>query len=204
MVKSSSGKLKYLALNGTEKVDKVCRNDLSFWLPHTKGHLREGIPFVSTFDELLKLPTAQIGYILSIIITIIRKNRVVGGDRLSNCSLKVKVDGWQRIIRAHFAKEDSQALLFNRHHTVRQFNVLTDPHLLILKCALNKSMKKSADEGKCKGMLKANRTDIRPEDIRRVLQLYNSDKPSDIEFAFGFTILLQLGVRGGSELRKMN
>ena len=78
--------------NGTDKIDKVALRDLGFWLPLTKGHLRNGIPFVSTYEALLKLPIAQIGFILAIVIKIIRKNRVVGGDRMSNCTLKVKAD----------------------------------------------------------------------------------------------------------------
>ena len=54
----------------------------------------------------MKLPIGQIGFILAVVITIIRKNHVVGGERLSNVSLKAKVDSWQRIIRAFFAEED--------------------------------------------------------------------------------------------------
>ena len=47
----------------------------------------------------------KIGFILSIVITIIRKNRTVNGERLCNVSLKAKVDTWQRIIRAFYAQD---------------------------------------------------------------------------------------------------
>ena len=36
--------------NGTDKIDKAALVDLSFWLQHTKDHLHEEIPFVSTFQ----------------------------------------------------------------------------------------------------------------------------------------------------------
>ena len=39
--------------NGRDKIDKVALVDLSFWLQHIKDHLREEIPFVSTFQALV-------------------------------------------------------------------------------------------------------------------------------------------------------
>ena len=96
---------------GTTKLDRVSMKDFAFWLPHTKAHLRGGVPAVSTFSELVTLPLAQIGYILGVLVTIIRKHRKVGGERLTNVSLKGKVDSWQRIIRKHFATEDSLKIL---------------------------------------------------------------------------------------------
>ena len=48
---------------GTTKLDKVSMKDFAFWLPHTKVHLPEGVPAVSTFSELITLPLSQIGYI---------------------------------------------------------------------------------------------------------------------------------------------
>ena len=76
--------------NETDKEDKVPLREIEFWLPYTKIHLRDRIPHVTTFDSLAELHTAQIGYILSIVITIMRNNQVVGGERMSN------VDAWQR------------------------------------------------------------------------------------------------------------
>ena len=72
----------WLTENGTVKGNKVARKDLAFWLPHTKKHLCDGLPYVADFESLAKIPVAQIGYILAIVIKIIRKNRVVGGARL--------------------------------------------------------------------------------------------------------------------------
>ena len=77
MASPSSGGKNLFSENGKEKADLVALRDLAFWLPHTKGLLRDGIPYVRSFDALVKMPIAQIGYILAIVITIIRKNRVV-------------------------------------------------------------------------------------------------------------------------------
>ena len=85
--------------NGTVKADKVAMKDLKFWLPHTKAHLCNVVPYAPSFESLVKLPIPQIGFILAVIIKIIRKNRKVNGERLSNCTLKVKADSWQRIMR---------------------------------------------------------------------------------------------------------
>ena len=73
--------------NGTVKADKVAMRDLEFWLPQTIPHLCQGVKFAPTFDTLRQLPIPQIGYILSVLIKIIR-NRKVNGERLSNCTLK--------------------------------------------------------------------------------------------------------------------
>ena len=51
--------------NGTAKADKVGMRDLKFWLPHTKGHLCDGVKFAPSFEALVKLPIPQIGYILA-------------------------------------------------------------------------------------------------------------------------------------------
>ena len=54
-----------------------------------KEYLRSSIPYVRSFEGLVKLAIiGQIGFILSIVITIIRKNRTVNGERLCNVSLK--------------------------------------------------------------------------------------------------------------------
>ena len=82
----------WLAVNGTENANKVVFRDLAYWLPNTKDHLRDGIPYVRTFKALMKLPIAQIGYILAVVIKIIRKKRKIGGERLANVSLEAKVD----------------------------------------------------------------------------------------------------------------
>ena len=44
------------------------------------------------------------------------------------------------MIRAHYAKEDTEKLLFDKNQKVLKFDVHTDPNLLILKNALNQSM----------------------------------------------------------------
>ena len=88
----SKGDEVLLVENGTVKVDKVAMRDPAFWLPYTQLHLYDGVPFTPSFDALVRLPVAQIGFILSIVIKIIRKNRNIKGERLSNCTLKVKVD----------------------------------------------------------------------------------------------------------------
>ena len=90
---------KVILENGTVKTDRVAMRDLQFWLPHTKAHLCDGVQYAPTFESLIKLPVPQIGFILAVIIKIIRKNRNVNGERLSNCTLKVMADSWQRIMR---------------------------------------------------------------------------------------------------------
>ena len=73
--------------SGTIKTDKVAMRDLAFWLPLTKPHLVNGVHFANSFETLVNLPIPQIGYILGVVIKIMRKNRKVNGERLSNCSL---------------------------------------------------------------------------------------------------------------------
>ena len=104
--------------SGTVKTDKVAMRDLAFWLPHTKPHLCDGVKFAHSFETLVKLPIHQIGYILGVVIKIIRKNRKVHGERLSNCTLKVKADAWQRIMRKFFKEEDKQRMLFDKNHFI--------------------------------------------------------------------------------------
>ena len=53
---------KVILESGTVKADKVAMKDLRFWLPHTKGHLRDGIKYAPSFDDLTKLPVPQIGF----------------------------------------------------------------------------------------------------------------------------------------------
>ena len=116
---NSGAKLKIT--NGTDKIDRVAYRDLMFWLPYKKEHLRDGIPYAPTFEDLIRLLTAQIDYILSIIAKNIRKNRKVGGERFSNCSLKVKLNTSQRIIRKHFAEEAAEKNLLNVNFKARTF-----------------------------------------------------------------------------------
>ena len=59
--------------NSTDKIDRVVMRDLEFWLPYTKSHLPEGIPHAATFEALSKLPIAQIGFTLGVLIKIIRR-----------------------------------------------------------------------------------------------------------------------------------
>ena len=55
---NSGAKLKIA--NGTDKIDRVAYRDRIYWLPYTKEHLRDGIPYTPTFEDLIRLPTAQI------------------------------------------------------------------------------------------------------------------------------------------------
>ena len=61
-------------VHGTVHQNNVAMRDLVFWLPLTHDRIREGIPKVRTFKELVALPKAQIGHILGITIEIIRAN----------------------------------------------------------------------------------------------------------------------------------
>ena len=58
--------------NGTIKTDKVAMRDLAFWLPLTKPPLCAGVKFAHSYETLVKLPIPQIGYILGVVIKIIR------------------------------------------------------------------------------------------------------------------------------------
>ena len=62
---ASKGDAVALLENGTVKSDKVALKDLAFWLPYTKEYLGEVVPFAPSFDALIRLPVAQIGFILS-------------------------------------------------------------------------------------------------------------------------------------------
>ena len=79
----SKGDKVALLENGTVKSDQVALKDLAFWLPYTKEYLGEVVPFALSFDALIRLPVAQIGFILSVVIKIIQKNRNITGERLS-------------------------------------------------------------------------------------------------------------------------
>ena len=79
----SKGDKVALLENGTVKSDQVALKDLAFWLPYMKEYLGEVVPFALSFDALIRLPVAQIGFILSVVIKIIRKNRNITGERLS-------------------------------------------------------------------------------------------------------------------------
>ena len=133
-----------------------------------------------------------------------RKGRNPEGIRLSNGTLKTKVDSWQRIIRNYYKDVDSSLNLINPDHKIRSFNVFSDPQLLRLQQALDHSMMRSANEGFSMGMLKSERSVLKPKHIQSILQLFHVQTPEDIEYAFIMTVMMQLGVRSGSELRNMN
>ena len=82
----SKGDEVLLLENGTVRANKVAMKDLAFWLPCTKEYLGDLVPFAPTFGALIRLPVAQVGFILSVIIKIIRKNRNITGERMSNCT----------------------------------------------------------------------------------------------------------------------
>ena len=46
--------------NGTDHQNLVRMREFAHWLPHTWNHLSECVPKVSSFEELVKLPKAQI------------------------------------------------------------------------------------------------------------------------------------------------
>ena len=70
---------KVILVKGTIKVHRVAMRDLKFWLPYTKAHLCDGVQYAPSFESIVKLPIPQIGFILAVIIKIIRKNRKVSG-----------------------------------------------------------------------------------------------------------------------------
>ena len=78
MALSSSAAKARLLEDGNDKIDKVNLKDLAFWLSHTKNNLRDGIPYAKTLAN---------GCILAIVITIIRKNCVVSGERMIGVTL---------------------------------------------------------------------------------------------------------------------
>ena len=127
---------KVILVNGTIKADRVAMRDFKFWLPYTKAHLCDGVQYAPSFESLVKLPIPQIGFILAVIIKIIRVNRKVNGERLSNCSLKVKADSWQRIMRKVFIEENKRCILLDQNHETRRFDYITDPRLQHLKVSL--------------------------------------------------------------------
>ena len=108
---------------GTDVQNKVSERDLAFWLPKTQQYIRDDLPKVSTFEELVKLPVAQIGHILSIVVQIMRKGRIVNGERFSNSTLKGKAETWQRLIRNRWQKEDSEKALFDPNCVPRAFDM---------------------------------------------------------------------------------
>jgi len=191
-------------ISGTKLQNEVALKDLNFWLKHTKEHLCDGIPAVTTFDELLKLPVAQIGYILSKVLQIIRRDRKLGGTRLANCTLKNKAESWQRIIRNAWLEEDSIKVLFEENYVPRKFQMYEDPRLAGFKRTLDEEMRISASEGLSSGRVKATRSSVKPSHLKKIMQLYNTSNPRDMELCFGVTLMLQLGNRGGEELRRMH
>ena len=46
--------------NATVKADKVAMKNLRFWLPNTKTHLCNVVPYAPSFDCLVKLPISQL------------------------------------------------------------------------------------------------------------------------------------------------
>ena len=84
------------SLTGTDKANMVVMKDLGFWLPLTKPYLKHDVPGVDNLAQLLTLPKAHIGHILSALLPIYRQNRKPDGKRYTNASLLVKVEGMQR------------------------------------------------------------------------------------------------------------
>jgi len=198
------GKTPASDLNGTKKQNKVAKKELSFWLPLTWDKIGETIPKVSTVEELAELPKAQIGHILAAVTKIIRKQKVVKGERFASSSLKNKVTSWQRIIRNYYAASDSKKKLCDPNFTSRTLDVWNDPELECLVLTLNKEMEASVSAGLGAGLAKKARSPVKPAHIRDILRLYNTSVPADMEHCFGVMLLLQLGNPGGEKLRSMH
>ena len=93
------------SLTGTERANLVIQKDLDFWLPLTRPHLNPDVPGVDTLQQLVTLPKAHMGHILSNLLTVYRQNRKPGGKRYTNASLLVKVEAMQRVIRKCLQEE---------------------------------------------------------------------------------------------------
>ena len=72
MAFSSSVAKSWLLVNGTDKTDEVDLRDLVFWLMQTKDYLRDGKSFVRSLEAFVKLAIGLIGYILAIVISIVK------------------------------------------------------------------------------------------------------------------------------------
>ena len=198
---ANSGNVKS-SLSGTVRANNVARKDLAFWLPRTIPLLTDGVAGAKNLQQLLTVPKAHIGHILSVLVTIYRQNRDPDGKRFSNASLLVKVNSWQRVIREELQKEYNRLVLVNPKTPVRTFNIYDDPELKVLYDALDKEMKLSASLGLTSGIMKRKRTET-PQHIQQILKLWDLQQPKDVEHVFALTVMMQLGPRGGKELRNM-
>ena len=61
-------------ITGTDVANQVAHKDLAFWLPKTKLLLNKEVTPVDTLKELLSLPKAHQGHILSKLVTIFRQS----------------------------------------------------------------------------------------------------------------------------------
>ena len=104
------------SLTGTERANLVIQKDLDFWLPLTRPHLNPDVPGVDTLQQLLTLPKAHMGHILSNLLTVYRQNRNPGGKRYTNASLLVKVEAMQRVIRKFCRRSVKQVSLKQFNH----------------------------------------------------------------------------------------
>ena len=111
------------SLSGTGRANNVACKDLAFWLPRTIPLLTDGVAGAKNLQQLLTVPKAHIGHILSVLVTIYRQNRDPDGKRFSNASLLVKVNSWQRVIREELQKEYNRLVLVNPKTPVRTFNI---------------------------------------------------------------------------------
>ena len=191
------------SLSGTDRSNQVARKDLAYWLPRTAPLLDEGVSPVNSLAQLLTLPKAHVGHILSKLLPIYRQRRDPNGKRFTNASLIVKVEAWQRVIRQDLQKEYNRLVLTNPNTPVRTFNMFEDPELKILYDVLNDEMEISASMGLTSGVLKRARTIVRPSHLKQILDLWDLEKPRNVELVFAMTIMLQVGPRGGQELRNM-
>ena len=60
---------------GTDNANLVGIKDLEFWLPLTKPYLKFDVPGADNLAQLLTLPKAHKGHILSVLLPIYRQNR---------------------------------------------------------------------------------------------------------------------------------
>ena len=121
-----------------------------------------------------------------------------------NATLKTKADTFQRLIRNYYFKEDEKKMLFNKDYVPRTFTMVKDPELAVLLQKLDSEMRKSASIGKSLGCVKELRDEISEENIKKILELYSKTVPRDLEHCFGVTLMLEVGTRGGEELRSMH
>ena len=99
--------------------------------------------------------------------------------------------------------EDVKKMLFLKTTFPRSFIMVKDPQLAVLLQKLSSEMLKSAPIGKSLGCVKNLRDKNSVEDMRKILELYSTTIPCDLEHCYGVTLMLEIETRGGKELSSM-